>query len=65
MKARTLIDLSLGVDVFRSRRVSASAQLDLRNLTNRAFAYNFSNPFSGTHFGHPRLLSGHLKLVFE
>ncbi len=27
-------------------------------------AYNFSNPFSGKHFGHPRLISARLKLAF-
>ena len=39
-------------------------QLDIRNLTNEAFAYNFANPFSGRHFGHPRLVSGRLRLTF-
>ncbi len=30
------------------------AQLDLQNIANRKFIYNFGNPFSRTHFGHPR-----------
>lgn len=61
---RTLFDVSVGVDLFRGRSVGVSLQLDVRNLTNAAFAYNFSNPFSGTHFGHPRLFSVRVRLAF-
>jgi hypothetical protein len=42
----------------------ATLQFDVRNLTNQRFAYNFGNPFSGTHFGDPRLWSVQLKLGF-
>ncbi|MGH9318319.1 MAG: TonB-dependent receptor [Vicinamibacteria bacterium] len=64
VKPRTLFDVSAGIGFFRERRVGVDLQLDVRNLTGAAFAYNFSNPFSGTHFGHPRLFSVRVKLSF-
>jgi len=57
--------LSGGVDLRREKRVAISAQLDIQNLFNTAFVYNFGNPFSGTHFGNPRLWTGRLKFVFR
>jgi len=57
--------LSCGVDLRREARVTVSAQLDIQNLFNTPFVYNFGNPFSGTHFGNPRLWSGRLKFVFR
>ena len=57
--------LSSGVDLRREARVAISAQLDVQNLFNTPFVYNFGNPFSGTHFGNPRLWSGRLKFVFR
>jgi outer membrane receptor protein involved in Fe transport len=65
VRPRTLLDVAVGVELFRARRVRLDLGLDLRNITNADFAYNFSNPFSGTHFGHPRLLSARVKLVFD
>ena len=43
---------------------SIRTQFDIQNLTNKRFAYNFGNPFSGTHFGHPRLWSGKIRISF-
>jgi len=34
------------------------------NLFDRGYAYNFGNPFSGTHFGAPRTASLSLRLAF-
>ena len=62
---RTLFDLSVGTDLFESDPVSLRLQFDIRNLTNERFAYNFGNPFSGTHFGYPRLWSTRLKITFD
>ena len=64
VKPRTLFDISLGVGLFEGRRIAVDLQLDIRNLTDRAFAYNFSNPFSGTHFVHPRLVSARVRFSF-
>ena len=54
-----------GMDLIQKERFSVAAQLDLQNLTNRDFAFNWGNPFSGTHFGYPRLISGSLKFTFK
>jgi outer membrane receptor protein involved in Fe transport len=64
VKPRTILDASAGKRFFSGRSVAVDLQLDARNLTGAEFAYNFSNPFSGTHFGHPRLLSLRVKLTF-
>lgn len=64
VKPRTLFDVSVGMDLFRNREVTLKVQFNVQNLTNRSFAYNFGNPFSGTHFGHPRLLSWQMSLLF-
>jgi outer membrane receptor protein involved in Fe transport len=64
VKPRTLLDLSAGRRFSEGGNVALDLQLDLRNITGARFAYNFSNPFSGTHFGHPRLLSVRVKLTF-
>jgi len=54
-----------GLDLIQKERFSVAAQLDLQNLANRDFAFNWGNPFSGTHFGYPRLISGILKFTFK
>lgn len=58
-------DLSAGADLFRDERVAVNAQFDIENLFDRRFVYNFGNPFSGTHFGHPRMLSGRIRFIFH
>ena len=65
VKPWTVFDFSAGADLFRDERVSVAAQFDIQNAANRRFAYNFGNPFEGTHFGYPRLWSGRIKLTFH
>ena len=64
VKPRSLFDLSIGKEFLANKRVTLRTQFDIRNLANRRFAYNFGNPFSGTHFGHPRLWSGRIRIGF-
>jgi TonB dependent receptor/Carboxypeptidase regulatory-like domain/TonB-dependent Receptor Plug Domain len=61
----TLFDFSAGVDLRQDQRFGVSLQFDLQNFSNTRFAYNFGNPFEGTHFGYPRLLSGRVKFTFR
>ena len=65
VKPRTIYNLSTGVDLFEKERVSMSAALDVQNLADRLFVYNFESVFSGTHVGPPRQLSGRLTLRFK
>lgn len=55
---------SAGMDLVNRERFSISTQVDIQNLTDREFVFNWSNPFSGTHFGYPRLVAGRLKFSF-
>jgi hypothetical protein len=57
VKPRFVVDALVSVRLMRSRSVDLSASLAVRNLTDERFAFNFGNPFSGTHFGAPRSLS--------
>ena len=65
VRPRTILDFSIGADLRQKERVSMNIQFDIQNLTNELFLYNFESVFSGTHIGHPRLLSGRLTLRFK
>ena len=54
-----------GMDVVERDHYKVGAQLDIQNVANRDFAFNWGNPFSGTHFGYPRLIAGSLKFSFK
>jgi outer membrane receptor for Fe3+-dicitrate len=65
VKPRTILNFSIGVDLFQKEHVSVSAALDIQNLTDKLFVYNFESVFSGTHIGPPRLWGGRLTLKFK
>ncbi len=65
VKPRTLFNFTTGITMFRQERVNAALQFDVQNIFNRTFAYNFGNPFEGTHFGAPRRWSGSLRFSFR
>lgn len=65
VKPWTIFDFTAGWDFLRKERLTVGGQFDVQNLTGRRFAYNFGNPFSGTHFGHPRLWGASLRFVFR
>ncbi len=44
---------------------SWSAGLEVFNLFDDSYAYNFGNPFSGTHFGAPRSVAATLRVTFD
>ncbi len=65
VKGRTPLNLAFGADLRQDDDIAFSARLDIRNLTGEEFAFNFGNPFSGTHFGHPRLWRVELSFSFR
>ncbi|MEK6285568.1 MAG: TonB-dependent receptor [Acidobacteriota bacterium] len=65
VKPRTTFDIAAGLTVFKRDRVASSIQFNIQNVFDRAFAYNFGNPFEGTHFGIPRRWSGTLEFNFH
>jgi hypothetical protein len=65
VKPRGILNVSTGIDLFQKERVSLSLSLDVQNLTDEVFLYNFESVFSGTHIGPPRLWSGRVTLRFR
>ena len=51
VKPRTVVSAIGDVPVWRSQRRSLRLRLSVLNLFDDEYAYNFGNPFSGTHFG--------------
>jgi outer membrane receptor protein involved in Fe transport len=54
---RTVASLLADVPIWKRGRRSASIRAAVLNLFDDRYAYNFGNPFSGTHFGSPRTAS--------
>jgi outer membrane receptor protein involved in Fe transport len=65
VKPRTIFNFSADVNLFKREKVICTAQIDILNIAGRFFAYNFGNPFEGTHFGYGRRWSGGLKIEFR
>lgn len=51
VKPRQVFDISLVQRLLRGRRGDLNLRFALLNMTGERWAYNFGNPFSGTHFG--------------
>jgi outer membrane receptor protein involved in Fe transport len=54
VRPRTLVDAQAAWTFHRGRRAEWSLTAWVTNLANQTYAFNFGNPFSGTHFGSPR-----------
>ncbi len=61
----TVLDLQAGLRLLRRQRFELSARGSLLNLTGARYAFNFGNPFSGTHFGAPRCGRVELRLALR
>jgi outer membrane receptor for Fe3+-dicitrate len=62
VRPRMVFDVTLSQTLHRGRRTDTSVRVSVLNLTNRAYALNFGNPFSGTHFGAPRTIGAELRI---
>ena len=51
VKPRAVFDAALSKRVVRRGRAEVTLRASVTNLTGRRYAFNFGNPFSGTHFG--------------
>ncbi len=65
VKARAVLDLLASWVVTRGRVTDATLTVWVNNVTDQTYAYNFGNPFSGTHFGAGRRLGVSLRLGFR
>jgi len=61
---RTVASLQAEVPLFRRGGRSAVLRAAVLNLFDARYAYNFGNPFSGTHFGAPRTVALALRVGF-
>ncbi len=61
----TVFDLQTGWRFARSDRRSLRLEMNVLNIFDTRFAYNFGSPFEGTHFGHRRLIGGRLTVDFR
>jgi outer membrane receptor protein involved in Fe transport len=64
VKPRRTLDLTFSQRVHRTAGAELSLRLSLLNVTNARWAYNFGNPFSGTHFGPARTVQVGLRASF-
>jgi outer membrane receptor protein involved in Fe transport len=51
VRPRQVFDVLAGTRLFRTGGAELSLRAAILNFTGERFAYNFGNPFSGTHFG--------------
>jgi outer membrane receptor protein involved in Fe transport len=65
VRPRTVASLLATMPMFTRDAVSASVGVQVMNLLNARYAYNFGNPFSGTHFGAPRSVAVSVRLQFR
>ena len=54
VKPRLVVDFTASARLLRAGRAQLSLGASVLNAFNRRYAFNFGNPFSGTHFGAPR-----------
>jgi len=65
VRPRLVLDLAAGLRVAQGAWGALSVRASLLNVTDRAYAFNFGNPFSGTHFGAPRQMRVDARLRFR
>ena len=64
VEPRTVISMTGEIPLWRSQSRSLRLRGSLLNLFDDDYAYNFGNPFSGTHFGAPRTFAVSLRAEF-
>lgn len=62
VRPRIVVDATISQTLHRTQGSDLSVRFGVFNLTNRAYALNFGNPFSGTHFGAPRTFRADLRI---
>jgi outer membrane receptor protein involved in Fe transport len=65
VKPRFLVSLLAALPLADTDRLRVLLRASLLNLFDDAYAFNFGNPFSGTHFGAPRTAAVSLEVTFR
>ena len=63
VKPRFLVSVIASAPLLETARLRLRIRASVLNMFDRAYAYNFGNPFSGTHFGAPRTAAIALDLL--
>lgn len=62
VKPRVVVSAMASVRLWQGPSVAVNLRGAVHNLFDRQYAYNFGNPFSGTHFGAPRTVTVQLRI---
>jgi outer membrane cobalamin receptor len=65
LKPWIVSDATTSFDLLDSKSVNARLRADVENLFNREYAFEFGDPFEGTHFGTPRIWKVGLEVRFK
>jgi outer membrane receptor protein involved in Fe transport len=65
VKPRAVLDLLASWSLGQVGGTDATVTLWMNNVTDQTYAYNFGNPFSGTHFGARRRIGVSVRLGFR
>jgi hypothetical protein len=65
VKPRTLLSIVAVVPLAETARARVLLRGSVLNLFDQRYAFNFGNPFSGTHFGTPRTATVALQVTFR
>ncbi len=65
VKPRTVVSLIAAVPLVQADRVRVHLRAAVLNVFGQRYAFNFGNPFSGTHFGAPRTASVSLQVTLR
>ena len=65
VKPRRSVDFNMSQRLVRQGRADFIVRLSLLNVTGARWAYNFGNPFSGTHFGPGRTVQVGFRATFR
>lgn len=65
VRPRLVVDVSASARLVRAGRTQVVLGASVLNAFDRSYAFNFGNPFSGTHFGAPRQFRVDLSASFR
>jgi outer membrane receptor for ferrienterochelin and colicin len=65
VRGRRILDVTFVQRLVRSRHADFSLRIGGLNVTGERWAYNFGNPFSGTHFGPGRTLQAGIRAILK
>ena len=65
VKPRGIVSLLATAPIVRRGATTVTASVQVLNLFDERYAYNFGNPFSGTHFGAPRSVAFTVRVAFR